>query len=233
MPSDAALTPMSYCGPTVFSAECIAGAAYNAGIRDKPTLERAVAIAFAESSGKVKIVNSIGCCVGLWQINVKAHKQYSTAQMQDPQQNANAMFSISNNGRNWGPWEAFTNKSYLIFIPQAKIGVATLDSKITGGIESGNNNPLLPDAIEGPLDGAQAAAGAISDLAQFPAKILAWITDRNNIIRLVKVGAGLAIAIVGISIVSRPIVKPMVETVGKVAGVVGPGKAASVVKKVT
>lgn len=222
MPTAPAKRP--YCNPEKYSAECIAGVAWAAGFgRDRPTLERAVAIALAESSGRVKVVNSIGCCVGLFQINVKAHTQYKTAQMQDPQQNANAAWAISNEGRNWKPWEAFTNGSYLMYIPTAKAGVTALLKRNPGlGIpdKPGSWNPFdndpntdnpLPDTLEGGVETA-------TEIAQFPAKVLAWISDRNNIFRIVKVGMGVALAIVGVSIIARPYAAQVVNTTGKVVG---------------
>jgi hypothetical protein len=209
-------SPITGCSADKFTAECIAGVAWVAGFgRDRPTLERAVAVALAESSGRTKIINSIGCCVGLWQINVKAHKQYTVAQMQDPQQNANAAWTISNGGRNWTPWEAFTKGAYLVYMPAAKIGVDKFYNRNPSN--NPNNNPLVPDQLEQPLD-------QLSNLAQFPAKVTAWLSDRNNIIRLVKVGAGIAIAIVGVAVIARPIFKPVQETAMKVIGVAGPGK---------
>lgn len=211
------VSPITGCSADKFTAECIAGVAHVAGFgRDRPTLERAVAVALAESSGRTKIVNSIGCCVGLWQINVKAHKQYSVAQMQDPQQNANAAWSISNGGRDWRPWEAFTNGSYLLHMPTAKAGVTKFYSRNPG--ENPDNNPLVPDQLEQPLDQLQ-------QLSTFPAKVLAWISDRNNIIRLAKVGIGVGIVFVGVAVLARPIVKPVQETATKIIGIAGPGKA--------
>jgi hypothetical protein len=205
------------CTPEKFTAECIAGVAYVAGFgRDRPTLERAVAVALAESSGRVKVVNSIGCCVGLWQINVKVHKQYTTAQMQDPQQNANAAWAISNEGRNWKPWEAFTNGSYLLHIPAAKIGVSKFYER-NPSIDP-DDSPV-PDFLERPWEQGQESLSQLSDLATFPAKVLAWISDRNNIIRVIKVVTGVVVAVVGVAVVARPVVKPVRDTATKVIGV--------------
>jgi hypothetical protein len=216
---------MPACNPDKYTMVCIAGAAWNAGFKDRPTLERATAVAYAESSGRARVVNSIGCCVGLWQINVKAHTQYTTAQMQDPQANANAAWAISNGGRNWKPWQAFTTGAYLLYMPAAKTAVTTLQKQGTPIPDKpGGLNPFdpktdspLPDQLENPLD---STASSISNLAQFPAKVTAWISDRNNIIRLVKVMTGVVIAVVGIGIVARPVINQTVNTATKVAGTV-------------
>jgi hypothetical protein len=204
-------SPITGCSCSKFTAECIAGVANAAGFgRDRPTLERAVAIALAESSGRPKIVNSIGCCVGLWQINVKVHKQYSVTAMQDPQQNANAAWAISNSGRNWTPWDAFKNGSYLIYMPAAKLGVDKFYNRNPSN--DPNNNALIPDSLEQPMD-------QLGSLAQYPAMVIKWISDRNNIFRVAKVIMGISIAIVGITIVSRPVFKPVQDAAGKVIGI--------------
>lgn len=214
--------PAPYCNPDKYTAECIAGVAFNAGFgRDRPTLERATAVALAESSGRTKVINSLGCCVGLWQINVKAHTQYKVSQMQDPQQNANAAWSISNEGRNWKPWDAFNNGSYLLYMPAAKSAVSTLQQKGAaipdkpGGLNpfDPNTDSPLPDSLENNIDG-------VAQLAQFPTKVLAWISDRNNIFRIAKVFVGIAVGVVGVAIVIRPVVNSTVDKAGKVIGAV-------------
>lgn len=75
----------------------------------------AAAIAMAESSGDSSVVNSIGA-TGLWQVLQSAHPQWSTQQLQDPNINAQAAISISNNGSNWNPWETFTEGTYRQFL---------------------------------------------------------------------------------------------------------------------
>ena len=58
----------------------------------------------AESGGDPTIVNSIGA-TGLWQILISAHPQYTTAQMQNPLENAKAAVALLGNGSgisNWG-----------------------------------------------------------------------------------------------------------------------------------
>jgi hypothetical protein len=83
-----------------------------------PNPELAAAIAMAESGGKADSVarSSREHSVGLWQINVLAHKQYSPADLLDPETNARAAFSISHGGKDWRPWAAYTNGSYKRFL---------------------------------------------------------------------------------------------------------------------
>ena len=96
-------------------------------------LDIATAIAMAESGGDTNAVNPGSqfdkeFSVGLWQINVLAHPQYSLTQMKDPTQNALAMYSISSGGNNWNPWGTYTNGSYKKFLSNIQ----------------GNNSPFAP-----------------------------------------------------------------------------------------
>lgn len=206
------------CPPGTYSAKCIAAVAFNAGLKDKKKLEMATAIALAESSGRTGVYNGI-CCVGLWQINIKAHRQYSMAQMKDPQQNATAMFKISNGGSNWQPWEVYTKRTYLLHMPQAKRGVSQLEKELESqGYSLEDGGGLLPNPLE-PLEG-------VTDMIQFPSKVLAWISNRDNIFRVLKVSSGILMVGIGILVVARPVIEPVVRTViGKAKSVATRGIA--------
>lgn len=80
-----------------------------------PDPKLAAAIAMAESNGRTAIVNSTTReqSVGLWQINMKAHRSYTLEQLIDPMQNAQAAFKISKGGTNWKPWGAYTDGRYM------------------------------------------------------------------------------------------------------------------------
>lgn len=99
--------------------------AYNAGIVSQGALAISIAIAMAESGGKVNAThkNADGSIdYGLWQINNKAHPNYNTNQLITiASYNASAMFAISNGGTNWGPWTTFTDGMYKQFLSQASI----------------------------------------------------------------------------------------------------------------
>lgn len=95
----------------------IAQYAQAAGFRGN-ALTVAVAVAMAESGGNPTVVNSIGA-VGLWQILVSAHPQYSTTWLQNPANNAQAAYAISSGGTNWKPWQTYTNGAYLRYMSTA------------------------------------------------------------------------------------------------------------------
>lgn len=211
-------TKQPYCNPSKYSAECIAAVAASAGFgRDRATLERAVAVALAESSGKTAEVhaNANGSRdVGLMQIN-SVHG-YSDAEMKVPSRNMAAAWKISNGATNWKPWVTFNSKAYLLYMPTAAAGVATLVKKgYTFGTQwnfsdepnpdNFKDNPLIPDALEEQLN-------TLGSIAQFPAKVLGWISNRDNILRVIKVSMGVGIVIVGLTVVARPVFKPVQDT---------------------
>jgi len=114
------------------SAADIAGYAQNAGFSGGD-LQVAVAIALAESGGDPNVTGDLtitpGGSVGLWQINLKAHPQYTAAQLQDPQINANAAYSIYQAaGNSFTPWSTYNppprgTGTYADYIVEAQQGV--------------------------------------------------------------------------------------------------------------
>lgn len=85
------------------------------------------AVGMAESGGRTDVVNFLGC-TGIWQIYVKVHQatikqkwpgEDPTAAMKDPAKNAIMMAQLSNKGKNWQPWEAYTNGSYRKYMGDA------------------------------------------------------------------------------------------------------------------
>lgn len=104
------------------SADQIATYASNAGFSGDD-LSTAVAIALAESGGKTSVKGDLslapdnGPSIGLWQINIgsKAHPEYAGLDLTDPQNNANAAFSIySVSGFN--AWTTYNSGAYAEFL---------------------------------------------------------------------------------------------------------------------
>jgi hypothetical protein len=193
---------------TLTAAE-IASVAKGAGFgKSKDMLATAVAVALAESSGRTTAVSPTGCCHGLWQINTEVHP-YTKEQMQDPAQNAAAAWKISGGGTNWKPWSAYTNKSYLLYRP----------SGITAANKSLATNDD-PSGFVNPITVAEVALGdnPVSNLVEFPVRVTAWISDRNNIFRIMKVIAGTILVAAGVVLVAKPLVGNVVSgAVGTVA----------------
>lgn len=87
----------------------VAGYARNAGFSGTD-LGIAVAIAYAESGGNPNAVGdvSIGRSIGLWQIYLPAHPEYTEQELYDPQTNANAAFAIyQQSGDTFSAWSTF------------------------------------------------------------------------------------------------------------------------------
>jgi hypothetical protein len=85
------------------------------------------AIGMAESSGRTTAVNNRPgreYSVGLWQINLLAHREYTAAQMQDPLQNARAALAIY---RREGvtAWGSYTNGRYRSYLMDAQTAAAS------------------------------------------------------------------------------------------------------------
>lgn len=100
--------------------------ASNAGFTGSD-LSTAVAIALAESSGHTGAMGdpTLGVSVGLWQINLRAHPEYSLTELMDPQTNASAAYAIYHAaGRTFQPWSTFKTAVYLAYMPPGgEVGV--------------------------------------------------------------------------------------------------------------
>lgn len=191
---------------TLTAAE-IAQVARNAGFgKDEDTLTTAVAVALAESSGRTSAVSPTGCCHGLWQINVNVHP-YTKTQMQDPAQNAAAAWKISDNGTNWKPWSAYTNGSYLLHMSSARTAARARTSD-SGGTPQQSGGDILIDELTDAADSIQGITYPIAATKE-------WLSDRNNIFRIVKVLAGGAIVILGLKLIVKQPVMAVIREVKK------------------
>ena len=103
----------------------IAGYAKQAGFSGN-NLITAVAVAMAESSGNASAVNYLGC-VGLFQVYGKVWRRtyptWTNSWLKSPGNNAKAAFIISNGGKNWKPWEAYSTGAYRKYLSQAQAAV--------------------------------------------------------------------------------------------------------------
>lgn len=84
-------------------------------------LETAVAIALAESSGNPNAVGdlTLGTSVGLWQVNLRWHPEYTHQALLDPQTNANAAYAIWDAaGSDFSPWSTYKTGAYLSHLDQ-------------------------------------------------------------------------------------------------------------------
>lgn len=199
----------------------IAMIARAAGLPGDPNVWAAVAM--AESSGRTDVVNSIGC-VGLWQINqrahVKAHPTWTVAWLKNPLNNAKAAKVIYAD-QGWGAWEAYTGpdgrgsdgpwKDY-----QGKGGAVPAgwwDDFKDGFGDGFDLGPGPEDLFDGGTgnDGID-SLGALGDvatgvgtIAEAVQKAAVWMGEAKNWVRIgYVVGGGLLVAM-GLAIVAKPI----------------------------
>jgi hypothetical protein len=135
---------------TTLSQSTIAGYAKAAGLKGT-AVTIASSIAMAESGGNTDIINPGTSSVpeysvGLWQINLRAHPQYTVASMQNPTLNAAAMYSISSGGKNWQPWSTYTNGAYLSFMGNKTNNMLSVSSNGSTSAYTAKIN-TNPDAV--------------------------------------------------------------------------------------
>ena len=183
----------------------VASAAYDVGIRSPVALAQATAIAFAESGGNERAHNAVAPddSYGLWQINMygslgpQRREQFgitSNEALYDIATNAKAMYAISSQGANWKPWTTFQGARYWLLYPAAQAAAtAVLAAKGAGAIAE--------EAIEPITD----VAGAAIETAGRARQAAAWLSDRNNWMRIAKVMAGLGLVWVGVQIAITPV----------------------------
>lgn len=165
------------------SVPAIRDKAAQAGFRGD-ALRIAVAVAMAESGGDADIYNGT-CCYGLWQINALVHKRFTPQQLRDPLINAKEAFRISSGGRNWRPWEAYTNNSYRKFLDDP--GITQPDPNLKVG---------------GTIGEAISQAAGLTNLASTARRLVAAITQGGTWIRFGLVLGGVVLLISGIGFIA-------------------------------
>jgi len=97
-------------------------------------LVTATAIGIAESGGNPSAYNpetQAGAqpgqgSYGIFQIFSTAHPNYSTSDLLDPQQNANAAYDVYSSAGGFSPWSTYNNGSYQNYLGQAQDAVNSL-----------------------------------------------------------------------------------------------------------
>jgi Lysozyme like domain len=100
------------------------------------------AIGMAESSGysAASNITSREHSIGLWQINLNAHTQYTDAQMSDPMQNARAAVAILNS-EGLRAWGAYTDGRYLPYLTTSTSTPASTPSESPSTNTSAYDSP--------------------------------------------------------------------------------------------
>ena len=100
----------------------------------------AYAVARAESGGNPSACGDNNQSIGLWQIYMPAHLQYSKESLFDPDTNAEAARAISNNGQDWNAWCTWEtsacngngNEAYKAYLAEARLALGI--SPATSGL---------------------------------------------------------------------------------------------------
>lgn len=187
-----------------------------------PAWVRAAAIAWAESHGNVSAVNPIpvggGCkgsgshhATGLFQIVPACHPDCDEDRLTEPLYNAQCAAKISRNGTSWAQWS--TSSSARKY-EAAMRGADTSAPAPPGGGALG-----ILNKIPNPFDTAGDVAGALGNLGAF-------VTNRENWMRLLWVWLGAGLVTAGILIINRDTVTRAVVAgatggTSEVAGAVG------------
>lgn len=176
--------------------------AYKVGWRKAGDLERVLAIVLAESGGNTEAENR--CCVGLMQINVLVHKQYTRAEMKQAEPNMRAGFLLWQQS-GWAPWKD-SRGGQLLRGPEARASTATWHASPGVG-EEGTAGAV------GSIPGVSGIGEAV-DAAN---RVTQWITTPANIGRIVMVLLGGIIIVGGVLILARPAAQEAIRTAVKVA----------------
>lgn len=192
------------------SAEQVGGYAFRAGVKTARQLATAIAIADLESDFETgaKADDADDLSYGLWQINMKGsmgperRAKFGLANneaLYDPATNARVMAALSNNGTNWGPWSTRTPAQVLA------VRYSTVAGKI---IEAGGGDGGVAGDVAGAADAAGDAASAAANFASDASQALraahAWLSDRNNWVRVAYVVAGGAVLIGALVALIKP-----------------------------
>lgn len=160
-------------------------AAYLASARC-PTSARVnmVAIALAESGGRTTAFNGT-CCYGLWQINKNhfAGLNWHGREWADPAQNASAAVKILVS-QGYSAWETYTNGAYKHYLTKAKQGVAN-----AGAAGTAPGEPYIPGVTPAIRD-AGGTLEAAKEAVSYLDRTTNWLSDRDNIFRMIRVAAG-------------------------------------------
>jgi Lysozyme like domain len=190
----------------------------------------ASAISMAESSGDTQAGNS--CCHGIYQFNVEVGVTSMKCAL-DPVCATRKAIRMSKQGRDWGPWEAYTNGAYRQFLGGSGLGPKTSkrDAKnrlvdLHLGLPFGGPgldipapgpdiNPLAPDlglqllekgggAIGGlGIPGVSDVAGGIGNIAAFFRGLGELILTPEGWLRLAKLVGGAIMFMWGLRVFIR------------------------------
>jgi hypothetical protein len=188
----------------------------------------AASVGFAESSGNTAAINAEGN-TGLMQIGPAGTRNdaglgLTQAQLLDPSTNmaaAHELFVRAGNtfAQDWTTWGGVVQKAEAAKLSATLGTTATTASLsgdiggILGGIAGGAvGDPSLGSSVGSSLGGdADGVLGIVSDIGS----AAEWIANPTNWLHVLYVIGGVAVCLVGLDILARPITKPAVAAAKK------------------
>lgn len=225
-------------GAARMDARAIADVARRAGFAGD-ALVVAVAVALAESGGDPRAHNGVppDDSFGLWQINMigqlgvarRAQLGISTNEaLYDPETNARAAYGIASGGTNFKPWTTYTGGRYQAFMAEAAAGVNGTTTGGTNARRIGNSvpTPFGDIAVPGVVADAVGAAKGVLSAGETLAKVAGLVLRPDFWVRTAQVFGGVAVVIVGVSILKRDTIKAAAVEGGMAAATGGASVAA-------
>lgn len=204
-------------------------------------LPLATAIVLAESGGRTDAVGDTrletekwGPSIGLFQIR-SLRAQKGTGGVRDETANYNPVTNAQHAlqiRRTQGlvAWTVYNTGAYFRRLPEAIAGVRDIvdpTDDIIGAARGALSNAT--DAVKDVTSGIEGVARSTWEVAGSVAKAGAWLSERNNWIRIAKVGVGTTLIIVGFGKLTEPWTKPAFDQAVSMAG--GAAKTAITKKK--
>lgn len=176
-------------------------------------LAKMTAIAFAESSYNTNARNPSSGAVGLWQILPSAHPEFDGWKLTDPAVNARAAYQVYKSAPNPGEitrnkWSAYKGVTYYAVLPAATAAAAAAKTPVVGDVAG---------VVDGAAEKAQDAASGAWDAAKAVPRFLDSLSDPRTWLRIAYGVAGIALVVVGVLMLARPVIQPAVSGATKVA----------------
>jgi hypothetical protein len=202
---------------------------------DRPHAVTMTAIALAESGGNPGATNitSREESYGLWQINVKANTDFRGQNLLDPRTNAKAAKVIYDR-QGYGAWSVFTTtdpkRSYTRYLGDALSASGQSETSIADYLRGIPVAARTLAGVAGDVAGAvpgQAAemtgipgiARALGQGVELATKAGNWLTNPQNLVRVVYVFVGAQLILVGLFLVAAPTILKTVAPTGRAAKV--------------
>jgi hypothetical protein len=199
---------------TILTARQVAGIVAAQGPPSGTTVAEWVQVAKDESSYDTTALSPTGCCRGLWQINVRAHRdkivetRVSIENGHQAMKGANRNFYVARQvyteAGSWRPWSAVRGAKPVVSA-EARAAAANPDYSIatqggavrdpaTGevGPEAGVEAIDVLDVVTSPIDAVMSGLRALVDVVN---RVGSWVSDPHNWTRVGYVGAGVALVI--------------------------------------